>query len=151
MVGLAKDRVTSSDEGSQHKGERVFLPGRDDPIALPPRSAECHLLARIRDEAHRFAITYHRKMRGKLVSDLDDIDGIGPKRRRDLLRSFGSIAALRGKTAEEIAARIPSFPIGLAQRVADALPAAVAPLEGAPQDGDAGALKPGDGTSGGST
>ncbi|MBI3817793.1 MAG: excinuclease ABC subunit UvrC [Planctomycetes bacterium] len=121
MVSLAKDRIVATDESSAHSGERVFVPGRAEPIPLQPRTAECHLFARIRDEAHRFAITYHRKQRGAITSDLDRIEGVGQKRRRDLLRTFGSMAALRGASAGDIITKIPGFPRELAERVAAAM------------------------------
>ncbi len=73
---------------------------------LPKDSAALHLIQRIRDEAHRFAITYHRKLRGKrnLVSVLDHIDGIGPKRRQALWKTFKSLAAMKEASLEELAA-----------------------------------------------
>jgi excinuclease ABC subunit C len=117
IVGLAKDRSIAGDAGTQHSGERVFTPGGDAPIHLPPRSSECHLLTRVRDEAHRFAIQYHRKVRGKITGVLDEIAGLGPKRRRELLRTFGSVSALAGVSADELRAKIPGFPAALAERV----------------------------------
>ncbi|HKE00600.1 MAG TPA: excinuclease ABC subunit UvrC, partial [Planctomycetota bacterium] len=121
IVGLAKDRATSTDASSEHLGERVFVPGRDAPIPLPPRTAECHWMARLRDEAHRFAITYHRKMRGTLTSELDAVAGVGPTRRRALLRAFGSLTALRAASAEEIVERVPGISRTVAEAVAKSL------------------------------
>jgi excinuclease ABC subunit C len=94
MVGLAKQY------------EEVFLPERSDPVVLPRDSAGLFLLQRVRDEAHRFAITYHRAARGKgaLKSSLDEIPGVGPKRKRALLLRFGSVDAVRKASVEEIAA-----------------------------------------------
>jgi excinuclease ABC subunit C len=94
VVGLAKER------------EEIFMPGRSEPILLPGGSAALFLVQRIRDEAHRFAVTYHRQVRGKrtLASTLDAIPGVGPKRRRALLRAFGSIEAIRQADVEELAA-----------------------------------------------
>jgi excinuclease ABC subunit C len=85
--------------------EEVFLPGRTESIRLPATSQALFLLQRIRDEAHRFAITFHRSVRGKrsVESSLDGVPGIGSKRKRDLLRRFGSVAALRRASLEEIA------------------------------------------------
>jgi len=85
IIGLAKAKG--------EKEERIFLPGRKNPIVLKPTSPATHLLQRIRDEAHRFAITYHRKLRGKALvsSKLDRIIGIGEIRRNTLLRKFGSL------------------------------------------------------------
>jgi excinuclease ABC subunit C len=85
--------------------ERVFVPGRKDPIVLRQNSAELYLLVRLRDEAHRFAIEFHRKLRSvrNLRSGLDEIPGIGELRRKALLRHFGSLHRVREASAEEIA------------------------------------------------
>ncbi len=85
VIGLAKARG--------EKEERVFLAGRKNPIVLKPTAPATHLLQRIRDEAHRFAITYHRKLRGKalIASKLDQIIGVGEIRRNRLLKQFGSV------------------------------------------------------------
>jgi excinuclease ABC subunit C len=85
-------------------------------VAIPPHSPAMHLLQHIRDEAHRFAITGHRQRRGKSrrQSELEGIAGIGPKRRRELLRHFGSVAAVRGASREEIA-KVP----GVSRKLAD--------------------------------
>jgi len=85
--------------------ERIFLPGRKDPVVLRQNSAELYLLVRLRDEAHRFAIEFHRKLRRArtLRSGLDEIPGIGDLRRKALLRHFGSLRRVREATAEEIA------------------------------------------------
>ena len=93
-VGLAKQE------------ELIFTRDREDGIALPRHTAALQLLQRIRDEAHRFAITFHRASRNKatLRSELDDIAGIGPKRRNQLLRAFGSLAGVRRASREELAA-----------------------------------------------
>jgi excinuclease ABC subunit C len=104
VIGLAKAR--SGEEGSEREFERVFLPGVEEPIILDPMSATTHLVARVRDEAHRFAITYHRKLREKRAvhSELDDISGIGEVRRKALLRHFGSVEKIKQATVEEIVA-----------------------------------------------
>lgn len=96
IIGLAKARG--------EKEERIFLPGRKNPIILRPTSPATHLVQRIRDEAHRFAVTYHRKLRGKalLSSELDQISGIGEIRRKRLLRQFGSIDRIAAATDEEL-------------------------------------------------
>jgi excinuclease ABC subunit C len=93
-IGLAKER------------EEVFSPGVSDPLVLPRDSAALFLLQRVRDEAHRFAITYHRQSRGRgaLQSSLDEVPGVGPKRRKALLKHFGSIGAIREAPEEQIAA-----------------------------------------------
>ncbi len=94
VVGLAK------------QFELVFTEGNPEPVVLPRHSQALYLIQRIRDEAHRFAITYHRKLRGKrnLVSVLDHIVGIGPKRRQALRAHFGSLARIKEAGVEELAA-----------------------------------------------
>ena len=96
IMGLAKARG--------EKDERIFLPGRKNPIVLRPTSPAPHLLQRIRDEAHRFALTYHRNLRGKalLSSELDQIAGIGTIRRKRLLKQFGSLQRVAAATDEEL-------------------------------------------------
>jgi len=85
--------------------ERVFLAGRKDPVVLRQNSAELFVLARLRDEAHRFAITFHRKLRRErnFQSVLEEISGIGEGRKKALLRHFGSLRRVREASAEEIA------------------------------------------------
>jgi excinuclease ABC subunit C len=85
--------------------ERVFLPGRKDPVVLRQNSAELYLLVRLRDEAHRFAIEFHRKLRRArtLRSGLDEIPGIGELRRKALLRHLGSLRRVREASVEELA------------------------------------------------
>jgi len=92
--------------GLAKREEEVFVADVDEPILLPRTSQALYLLQRVRDEAHRFAITYHRTLRGKAIrrSALDDVPGVGPKRKRALLRAFGSVQALRDASLEEIAA-----------------------------------------------
>jgi excinuclease ABC subunit C len=103
VVSLAKERV---DVEGNELTDRVYLKGIKDPIALKPNSSELFLLARIRDEAHRFANDFHRKQRKKktLRSALEDVPGVGPKRKRELLRHFGSLKKIRAATVDEIAA-----------------------------------------------
>ena len=103
VIGLAKAR--SGEEGSEREFERVFLPGVEEPVILEPTSSTTHLVARVRDEAHRFAIEYHRKLREKraIASELDDIPGIGEARRKALLRHFGSVAKIKEASAEDLA------------------------------------------------
>jgi len=88
--------------------ELLFVPGRPDPVKLDDASPILHLVQRIRDEAHRFAITYHRSLRAKrtIVSELTEVKGVGPAIARRLLRKFGSIAALRAAPAEAIEAEV---------------------------------------------
>lgn len=102
VFGLAKAR--SGEEGSDREFERVFLPGVDEPIILEPTSQTTHLVARVRDEAHRFAIAYHRKLREKRAvhSELDDIPGIGEVRKKALLRHFGSLDKIKQATVDDM-------------------------------------------------
>jgi excinuclease ABC subunit C len=102
--------------------EEVWLPGEDSPVILPRSSEGLYLLQRVRDEAHRFAITYHRAKRGaaQTVSELDGLPGLGPARRTALLKHFGSVRKLRAATEDEIA-EVDGFGPRLAQAVAAAL------------------------------
>jgi excinuclease ABC subunit C len=86
--------------------EEIFLADRPEPVRLLHTSEGLYLMQRIRDEAHRFAITHHRQVRGKqtIISQLDDVPGIGPRRRSALLKHFGSIEAIRAASVEELAA-----------------------------------------------
>jgi len=94
IVGLAK------------KQEEVYLPGQSNPVLLPRRGQALHLLQRVRDEAHRFAVTFHRKRRAKrsLVSGMDDLPGVGSSRRKLLLDHFGSLEKIRVASVEELQA-----------------------------------------------
>ena len=99
VVGLAKQR------------EEIFLPGRVEPVLLPPRSQGLFLVQNVRDEAHRFAITHHRARRQRMgvASQLDSIPGVGPARRKALLKAFGSLDAIRAASVEQLAA-VPGIP-----------------------------------------
>ena len=98
--------------------EEVFLPGRSESVRLDPKERGLHLLQRIRNEAHRFAVTYNRKLRSRrtLRSELEDIPGIGLQRRQRLLERFGSVRGLRRASEEEIA-RVPGMSRALASRL----------------------------------
>lgn len=104
------------------RDEEIFLPGRRDGIRLARRSPALRLLQRARDEAHRFAITYNRKLRSRrtIASELGEIPGVGPSRQQTLLHRFGSVRALREAAVEDIAA-LPGFGLSLAQTIADYL------------------------------
>ena len=93
IAALAKER------------EELFVPARPDPILLPRTSQGLYLVQRIRDEAHRFAVTYHQNVRAKRAvrSVLDDVDGVGPARKRALLRRFGSVRGIREASLDELA------------------------------------------------
>ncbi|TAK67142.1 MAG: excinuclease ABC subunit UvrC [Dehalococcoidia bacterium] len=111
VVGLAK----------QH--EEIFVQDVTDPVVLPRHSQALYLVQRLRDEAHRFAITYHRGVRAKagMQSALDSIPGVGPKRKKALIRKFGSLRGVREASADEIAATV-----GFTRRLADTVKAALA-------------------------
>jgi excinuclease ABC subunit C len=89
--------------------EEVYLPDREEPIQIPRGRESLYLLQRVRDEAHRFAITYHRKVRGKKMIDsvLDDAPGIGPARKKALIRRFGSLKQIRAASKAELAEVLP--------------------------------------------
>jgi excinuclease ABC subunit C len=107
LVSLAKSRTARDGKASDisRSDERVFLPGRKNPVVLRQNSPALLLLAAIRDEAHRFAIEYHRTLRSKggIASGIEQIPGIGIKRRTALLRHFGSLLRLKEAGVEEIA------------------------------------------------
>lgn len=102
--------------------EEVWLPGDDEPVILPRRSEGLYLLQRIRDEAHRFAITFHRAKRSKAMtaSELDNVPGLGPARRSALLKHFGSVQRLKQATPEQIA-EVPGIGLRMAQTIMGAL------------------------------
>ncbi|HEV2261553.1 MAG TPA: excinuclease ABC subunit UvrC [Candidatus Rubrimentiphilum sp.] len=110
--------------GLAKENEWLYVPNQSEPIVLPPSSAALHLVMRIRDEAHRFAVTYHRQRRGKEMtrSAIDALAGVGPVRRRRLLNAFGSVAAIRRASIDEIAA-VRGMTPALAARVKTSLEA----------------------------
>jgi excinuclease ABC subunit C len=110
IAALAKER------------EELFVPNRPDPIVLPRTAQGLYLVQRIRDEAHRFAVTYHQKVRSRRAvrSILDDIAGVGPARKRALLRKFGSVRAMQEVPVEELAA-VGGVGAALAERIKTAL------------------------------
>lgn len=120
VCGIAKARSMGSFQDSEVRAseERIFLPGRQNPVTFASGSEALHILTGIRDEAHRFAITYHRKLResGGLESELDAVIGLGEKRKRLLLKKFSSIDEIRVAEAEVIAA-LPGFNRVLAERI----------------------------------
>lgn len=131
LIGLAKSRDKSapawvsnykSARNAKTTDERVFLPGRVEPITLDQKSQELFLLMRLRDEAHRFAITYNRERRKNtaLKSGLDAIPGVGPKRKRALIKRFGSPAQIRRASAEELT-QIEGINDALAEKILNAL------------------------------
>jgi excinuclease ABC subunit C len=109
-IGLAKEH------------EEIYIPGRSDPLILPRTSQALYLIQRIRDEAHRFALTYHRSVRTKtgMRSLLDDVPGIGPRRKKALLRAFGTLDAIRAASIEDLAA-VPGMTRSSAQKLKEIL------------------------------
>ncbi len=119
LSALAAEKLTDVQVVSlAKKEEEVFVPGRKTSVRLDRRDKALHVLQRIRDEAHRFAVGYNRKLRRKrtLRSELGDIPGVGPRRQTELLRRFGSVKGVREATREEIA-RLPGFSEVLAARI----------------------------------
>jgi excinuclease ABC subunit C len=123
-VGLAKMRVQAAPRSAEIEKteERIFLPGQSNPVILKRNSNALFMLQRVRDEAHRFAITHHRKLRSKqtLSSALDRIPGIGGARKRALLRAFGSVQRIEQASLAELAA-VPMMSERLAEEVLAAL------------------------------
>jgi excinuclease ABC subunit C len=120
VVGLAKMRVQAAPRSAaiERSEERIFLPGQSNPVILKRNSNALFLLQRVRDEAHRFAITHHRKLRSRqtLFSALDRIPGIGGTRKRALLRAFGSIRRIETATLEDLL-KVPSINEKLAREI----------------------------------
>jgi excinuclease ABC subunit C len=124
VVGLAKMRVQRAARSAEIERleERVFLPGQSNPVVLKRNSNALFLLQRVRDEAHRFAITYHQKLRVKqtLYSALEKIPGVGGARKRALLRAFGSVKRIEQASLEELL-KVPSINEKVAQEILDTL------------------------------
>jgi excinuclease ABC subunit C len=97
VIGLAK------------KMEEVYMPGRPEPIRIPRDAEALYLLQQVRDEAHRFANTYHQQLRSKSMVDsiLDDVPGVGPKRKKQLLRHFGSLKKMRAASRSDLTEVVP--------------------------------------------
>jgi excinuclease ABC subunit C len=123
-AGIAKSRVLANvrGHGVERSAERFFLPGRKNPVILRQGSPALFMLERLRDEAHRFAITHHRKLRNRstLHSVLEDIPGVGAQRRKALLRHFGSLKKIQLASLEELEA-MPGLSQALARRIHSAL------------------------------
>ncbi|MEI6423931.1 MAG: helix-hairpin-helix domain-containing protein [Lentisphaerota bacterium] len=109
--------------GLAKRNEEIFLPGKSDPIVLDRSRAALKLLQAVRDEAHRFAISYHRELRGKRIEEsiLDEVEGIGQNRKIQILKEFGSIESLKKASAEQIAERIPGIGVKLAETIKEKL------------------------------
>lgn len=121
VIGLAKPR-TEHRRGETDAVDKVILPGVADPVVLRYDDPTLRLLQHIRDEAHRTAVGFHRKTRSKskLQSALDELPGVGPTRKRALLKHFGSIGAIRGASVAQLA-EVPGMGAALAERVWAAL------------------------------
>lgn len=121
VAALAKERGGGG-ERDRNRPERIHLPGRGQPIVLPPDAPALRLLVAARDEAHRFAVGYHRKLRlaRNLRSGLEEVPGVGPRRRAALLKRFGSLKAVKEATADQIA-EVPGISLSLAQTILDVL------------------------------
>ena len=119
-MGISTDQVPLASLAKQE--EEVFVPHSPDPMILPRNSQGLFLVQRVRDEAHRFAITYHQKLRSKrqTQSGLDTVQGIGPKRRRLLIQRFGSVQGIREASMEELTT-VPGMTLALAQNVKEQL------------------------------
>lgn len=111
VIGLAK------------REEEIFLPGRSESILLSRSNPALKVLQALRDEAHRFAVTYHRHLRHKLLeySVLDEIPGIGVIRKKEILSRIGSVSRLKKMTPEELSARIPNLGIKISEKIIDFL------------------------------
>lgn len=103
-IGLAKEKETSTPKKNQKVADKVYLPNVKDPIYLPAHSAALHYLQKIRDEAHRFALNYHKKLRGKrgLQTILDEVPGIGQVKKKALLKVFGSLPKIQEASLDDL-------------------------------------------------
>ena len=110
--------------GLAKSDEEVFVPWDDTPIVLPTGSASLYLIKQVRDESHRFAITFHRELRDKAmtVSILDEIPGVGPKRKKDIMRHFGSFKRLKAASVEDIS-QVKGISVNLAETIYEELKA----------------------------
>lgn len=113
-------RMAAAGLAKEH--EEIYLPERRDPVVLPPRSDGMHLVQRVRDEAHRFALSQHevRRRRTGLASRLDEVPGVGPARRRALIKAFGDVGAIRQARLEDLMA-VPGISREIAQRLKSSL------------------------------
>ncbi len=117
-MGVGKDLPDITLRSLAKRDEEVFQPGRPEPVILRRDSPELHLLQRVRDEAHRFANTYHRKLRGQAMtaSVLDELPGVGPARKKKLLEHFGTPEAFVNASVEELEA-VPGLPYRVAREI----------------------------------
>jgi len=120
MKELGLDSIPTASLAKER--EDVFIPGNPEPVDFPQTSAALHLLERIRDEAHRFALGYHQRLRHKegIASALDSIPGIGPKRKKALVKKFGSVQGIKEASVEELST-VKGMPSKLAEKVKEYL------------------------------
>ena len=111
MIGLAK------------RNEEIFVPGRSEPVILDRHDAALKMIQALRDEAHRFAITYHRSLREKRINSslLDEIPGVGEVRKRQLLKAFGAVKTLAKADAGTICVRVPGIGKETARKIVETL------------------------------
>ncbi|MDP3695935.1 MAG: helix-hairpin-helix domain-containing protein, partial [Desulfocapsaceae bacterium] len=109
-LGIAKEK--------EEEGEKLYKPGRKNPIILPAHNPVLLYLMRIRDESHRYGVSFHRKLRNKstLASELDTISGIGPKKKQMLLKTMGSLTQIK-QASEEILTQVPGIGPELAREI----------------------------------
>jgi excinuclease ABC subunit C len=117
-LGVGSDLPDIPVRSLAKRDEEVFQPGRPEPVLLERNSPELHLLQRVRDEAHRFANTYHRELRGRFMtaSVLDELPGVGPERKKKILAHFGTPEAFLNASLEELEA-VPGLPGRVAREV----------------------------------
>jgi excinuclease ABC subunit C len=117
-LGVGSDLPDIPVRSLAKRDEEIFQPGRPEPVILERNSPELHLLQRVRDEAHRFANTYHRELRGRSMtaSVLDELPGVGPERKRKILAHFGTPEAFLNASLEELEA-VPGLPGRVAREV----------------------------------
>lgn len=120
VCGLAKRRAHGAGARRRTVPERIYVAERSTPHELADAAPETLLITAIRDEAHRFAISFHRQLRGRIGSELDEVPGVGPSRRRALLRHFGSLSDLRAASREDVRA-VPGLPGSVADAVYERL------------------------------
>ena len=126
LAGLGLEHISLASLAKRE--EELWLPGWNEPVVLPNGSPSLYLVKRVRDEAHRFAVEYHRELRGRAMtaSVLDDVPGVGPKRKKALLKHFGGIKKLRQASVDEVAA-VPGIPQDVAEVLVETLKTEVTP------------------------
>ncbi|MEX1158549.1 MAG: helix-hairpin-helix domain-containing protein, partial [Thermomicrobiales bacterium] len=118
LSALKEVGVSVSTVGLAKENEELFLPGQQTPVILDRDSQALYLVQRVRDEAHRFAVSFHRQKRQQtaIKSALDDLDGVGPKRKKALIAAFGSVKRIR-EASEEQLAQVDGISVALARQI----------------------------------